>query len=134
MVECRLIRWITIGRYIMKTILVVDDNERIRDIYGKTFSREGFRVFESSSADEANEILLVEKIDLMLLDINMPAVDGSVFHVVTQMFHPDIKIIVSSVYPLEEQKLLIKNAVDYFDKSEGLKTLINKVRSALSSN
>jgi len=118
----------------MKTILVVDDNERIRSMYGKVFSREGFRVLESGSADEANELLLTEKVDLMLLDINMPAVDGTVFHVVTEMFHPDIKVIIASVYPLEDQKLLIKGATDYFDKSEGLKTLVHKVKSALMPN
>jgi CheY-like chemotaxis protein len=115
----------------MKTILVVDDNDRIRNIYGKAFSREGFRVLESSCADEANEILLIEKVDLMLLDINMPAVDGSVFHLVTKMFHPDIKVIIASVYPLDDQKLLIKGAEDYFDKSEGLKVLIQKVKTVL---
>ena len=118
----------------MKTILVVDDNERIRHIYGKTFLKEGFRVLESSSADEANEILLIEKVDLMLLDINMPSVDGCVFHMVSQMFHPDIKVIVSSVYPLDDQKLLIKGAFDYFDKSEGIKVLIRKVKSAFDEN
>lgn len=118
----------------MKTILVVDDNERIRNIYGKVFSKEGFRVLESSGADEANELLLIEKVDLMLLDINMPSVDGAVFHVVTEMFHPGIKVIISSVYPLDDQKLLIKGATDYFDKSEGLKALVQKVKSALMSN
>jgi len=118
----------------MKTILVVDDNERIRNIYEKAFSKEGYRVLESSCADEANEILLVEQVDLMLLDINMPTVDGAVFHLVSEMFHPDVKVIVSSVYPLDDQKLLIKGATDYFDKSEGLKILVQKVKTALTAN
>jgi DNA-binding response OmpR family regulator len=116
----------------MKTILVVDDNDRIRSIYKKVLSKEGFRVLESSSADEANDIFLVYKVDLILLDINMPSVDGMVFHLVTQMFHPDVKVIVASVYPVEDQKLMIKGAVDYFDKSEGLKALIHKVKSTLT--
>jgi two-component system, OmpR family, response regulator ResD len=115
----------------MKTILVVDDNERIRRIYRKMLSREGFRVLESSNADEANDLLLIYKVDLMLLDINMPSVDGVVFHLVTEMFHPDVKIIVASVYPLDDQKKMIKDAADYFDKSEGLKVLIQKVKSLL---
>ena len=118
----------------MHTILIVDDNERIRDLYGKNFSREGYRVLQASCADEANEILLIEKVDLMLLDINMPSVDGAVFHLVTRMFHPDIKIIISSVYPLDDQKSLIKGATDYFDKSESLRILVQKVKAALVVN
>jgi DNA-binding response OmpR family regulator len=116
----------------MKTILLVDDNDRIRRIYGKALSQEGFNILESSCADGANELLLKSKVDLMLLDINMPAVDGSVFHRVKQMFHPDIKVIVASVYPVDDQKRMIKDASDYFDKSEGVKILIQKVRNVLS--
>jgi DNA-binding response OmpR family regulator len=118
----------------VKTILVLDDNDRIRSIYGKVLSREGFRVLESSNADKANELFLVEKVDLMLLDINMPSVDGTVFHLVTQMFHPDVKVIVASVYPVDDQKMLIKGADDYFDKSEGVKVLVRKVKAALMAN
>jgi two-component system, OmpR family, phosphate regulon response regulator OmpR len=125
---------ITGRRHSMKTILVVDDNDRIRSIYRKKLSQEGYRVLESSSADEANDLLLIYKVDMLLLDINMPSVDGVVFHMVTEMFHPDIKVIVASVYPIDNQKLLIKDADDYFDKSEGLKVLVNKVKSLLMAN
>jgi DNA-binding response OmpR family regulator len=118
----------------MRTILVLDDNDRIRSIYKKMLSREGFRILESSCADEANDLLLIYKVDLILLDINMPTVDGCVFHTVTEMFHPDIKVIVASVYPIDNQKILIRNADDYFDKSDGIKVLIQKVKSLLMAN
>jgi hypothetical protein len=40
-------------------------------------------------------------------------------------FHKNIKIIVSSVYPIDEQRERIKNADGYFDKSDGKDVLLS---------
>ena len=111
----------------MKTILIVDDQDRIRRTYSRVFKREGYRVLESANADSANEMLKKERIDLMLLDINMPQADGSVLYEIASHFHQGVKVIVSSVYPLEDQSSMIPDADDYFDKSEGIKALVEKV-------
>ncbi|MDP8266815.1 MAG: response regulator [Candidatus Aceula meridiana] len=117
----------------MKTILVVDDKERIRRTYNSVFTKEGYRVLEASNADEANDVVTSNKIDLMLLDIEMPDVNGTILYDVTKLFRKDLNIIVSSVYSLDDQRFLIKNADDYFDKSEGIKVLKEKVSRALSN-
>lgn len=67
----------------------------------------------------------------MLLDIKMPEVNGTILYDIISVFHKGIKVIVSSVYPLDDQKSLIKGAVDYYDKSEGIKVLKEKVKRAL---
>ena len=118
----------------MKTILVVDDEERIRRVYERMFVKEGFAVFEAGSVDAANEIMLRNKIDLVLLDINMPDVDGAVLYAIIQAFHNRSKVIVSSVFSLDDQKKLIKAATDYYDKSESIKVLLHKVRAALKDD
>ncbi len=115
----------------MKTILVVDDQERIRRTYNSVFTREGYHVLEAKNANEADDIVESSKVDLMLLDINMPEVDGSLLYNVCKLFRRDLKVIVSSVYPLDDQKSLIDGASDYFDKSEGIQALKKKVNRLL---
>src|SRR3989338_9038936 len=102
----------------MRKILIVDDDKKIRKIYGDLLSDEGYEVIEAPSAYYANERLLGEDIDLILLDIKMPGADGSVMYEVIKMFHRKCKIIISSVYPLDEQRHLIPGAEDYHDKSQ----------------
>ena len=115
----------------MKRILIVDDEKKIRQIYSRLLIGEGFEVIEKSNAMEASEVLVRENIDLVLLDINMPEVDGGVLYEVMQLFHKKTKVIVTSVYPLDEQRRLIAEAVDYYDKSQSMEMLMVKVKEAL---
>lgn len=115
----------------MKTILIVDDEKKIRSVYGKTFCREGFNVLKAENAEDAHDLLLKNNIDLVLLDINMPKVDGAVLYQIIEAFIPKTKVIVTSVYPLEDQKALVQGAMDYFDKSDCIRNLIEKSRAAL---
>jgi CheY-like chemotaxis protein len=115
----------------MKTILIVDDEKKIQSVFGRILCREGFNILKAANAEEAHEILMKHRVDLVLLDINMPKIDGSVFYEMVELFFKQTKVIVASVYPLEDQKILIKGAVDYYDKSDSLKVLIEKVKTAI---
>ncbi len=115
----------------MKTILIVDDEEKLRNILSKILIQQGFRIFSVSDAVSANKLLIKEKIDLILLDINMPEVKGMVFYEIIQAFHKNTKVVVSSVLPLDEQRRMIENAADYYDKSESLGVLLAKIKQVL---
>lgn len=115
----------------MKRILVVDDEERIRTLYGKLLQDEGYKIFTASNAIDANEILKRESIDLVLLDIKLPEIDGGIFYETIQLFHRNTRVIITSVYGLVEQKQIVNNATDYHDKSESSDILLFKVKEAL---
>lgn len=115
----------------MAKILICDDDKKILDIYSRLLTPEGFDVVECTNADHANEILKGGDIDLVLLDIKMPDVDGSEFHEVIQLFYERVKVIVTSVFSLDEQKKLIQDAFDYYDKSQGIDVLLEKIKNAL---
>jgi len=117
----------------METVLIVDDEKRIRKIYTQFFSRAGYNVIEASNAVDANDILVRENVDVMLLDINMPKVDGSTLHEITKSFHGRTKVIVASVYPVDDQKRIVKHAAGYYDKSQGLDKLLAEVKAVLHS-
>jgi len=59
-----------------KTILVVDDEPALREILRDQFEAEGFRVLTAESGRRAYEINRVEKVDLVVSDIQMPDGDG----------------------------------------------------------
>lgn len=112
----------------MKTILVVDDEERIRRVFWEVLRRRGFHVIKVKDAMEAHQILNEgQKVDLILLDINMPEVPGDTLNEVLQTFFAKTKVIVCSVLPVEEQSKRIPNADDYHDKSESFNILLQKI-------
>ena len=119
--------WEENKRFLHKRLLVVDDEESIRDTYTRLFTNRGYDVLSASNAVEAKAILVNEKVDLIFLDINMPDVDGETLYDVARAFHKNVKIIVSSVYPVEEQQERIKDADAYFDKSQARTMLLQMV-------
>ena len=115
----------------LRRILVVDDEASIRNMYYRLCTRQGFDVMTAANADEANDILVHEHVDIIFLDINMLEVEGDVLFELIRAFHRHVKVVVSSVYPLEEQKERIKHADAYFDKSDSQDTLLQIVSALL---
>jgi DNA-binding response OmpR family regulator len=58
------------------TLLVVDDNEMNRDMLSRRLQRRGFGVLVAADGEKALEIVDKETVDLVLLDIMMPGIDG----------------------------------------------------------
>lgn len=117
----------------MKRVLIIDDEPQVRATYQVLLDKEGFNVLTASSAVEAYSLLTNgEKIDLVLLDIDMPEISGLALYEMLLRFKHDAKIIVSSVYPLYRQELLIDGAHAYFDKSEGVDALLDRIEDVLS--
>ncbi|HOU35879.1 MAG TPA: response regulator [Candidatus Omnitrophota bacterium] len=112
----------------MTRILIVEDENKVRSIYHAMLKNEGFDVLEAPNAMEASVMLNREPVDIMLLDIKMPQVFGSVFYDMMQNFHKHVQVIVASVYPVDEQKKMIKGAADYYDKSQGVDLLLEKIK------
>ena len=59
-----------------KYILIVDDDENIRNLLSIYLENEGFNTIKAENAKEALEILAEKEIELILLDIMMPQIDG----------------------------------------------------------
>lgn len=62
----------------IKTVLIVEDEEDLREIYSRALMASGYEVLQANNGIEALEWLerKSEKIDLILLDIVMPGMDG----------------------------------------------------------
>jgi len=115
----------------LKKILIIDDEQRIGQSYTRLLSEEGFEAKYASGAKEATNFLIRELFDLVLLDINMPEVDGKAMYEVVREYDRHMKVIVSSVYPIEDQVQSILGACAYHNKSQGVDILVAKIKEVL---
>jgi DNA-binding response OmpR family regulator len=116
----------------MRTALIVEDEKKVRELYGKFLQQEGFNVLEAENGEKAGLLLMKEKeIDLILLDVRMPVVGGATLFHLIKLHHSGAKVIIVSVYPLEDQRRLIDGADAYFDKSQGAEKLMAKIRTMM---
>ncbi|KMM37076.1 response regulator transcription factor [Guptibacillus hwajinpoensis] len=60
----------------MQSVLIVDDEERMVDLISLFLMPHGYKVYKASTGFEAIEKIQTEKVDLVLLDVMMPELDG----------------------------------------------------------
>ncbi|MCK4975207.1 MAG: response regulator, partial [Sulfurimonas sp.] len=60
----------------MESVLLCDDELMNRKVASKILSKEGFNVIEAQNGQEAINILNTQRIDLILMDLMMPVMDG----------------------------------------------------------
>ena len=119
----------------MRKVLIVDDEKKIREVYKKFLSQENFEVLEAENGEQASLMLILERdVALVLLDIRMPVVNGAALFDIIKLQSPAAKVIVASVYPLDDQRRVIAGADGFFDKSEGIDTLLTRIKKVLSGN
>jgi DNA-binding NtrC family response regulator len=115
----------------MKRILIIDDEPRISELYTVLLWEEGYEAKYALNAREATNLLIRENFDLVLLDISMAKVDGKIMYEVIREYDRNMKVIVSSVYPIEDQVQIISGASAYHNKSQGVDILITKIKEIL---
>lgn len=59
-----------------ETILIVDDEERMRSLIGLYLKREGYNIIEAENGEQALKIFAANTIHLVVLDVMMPVMDG----------------------------------------------------------
>lgn len=67
---------IKIGVNIMKRVLVVEDNENNMYLIGFILKKNGYDVIEAKTGEEGIETAIKEKPDLIIMDIQLPGIDG----------------------------------------------------------
>ena len=115
-----------------RNILIIEDEIRIRLLLRDYLKREGFNVLECGDGDEGLTAFQNNKIDLILLDIMMPKVDGiTVLETIRRV--SDVPIMLLTAKSQEEDKLFgyEMGADDYITKPFSPKVLIAKVKALL---
>ena len=60
----------------MEQILVVEDEERIRELFAQFLRTKGYRVMEARDGEEALKLAAKQAFDLVVMDVKMPRMDG----------------------------------------------------------
>ena len=115
-----------------RTILIVDDEKPIVDILVYNLQKEGYDTLEARDGEEAVEIALVKKPDLILLDIMLPKMDG--LAVCKRIRHSlNVPILMLSAKDEEIDKILglELGADDYVTKPFSVRELMARVKANL---
>lgn len=115
-----------------RNILIIEDEIRIRILLRDYLKKDGFNVIEAADGDEGINTFQNNNIDLILLDIMMPRVDGiTVLETIRNV--SNVPIILLTAKSQEEDKLFgyELGADDYITKPFSPKVLIAKVKALL---
>lgn len=82
----------------MKKILIVDDQQGIRLLLDEVFKREGLDTFLAASGIEALEIVQKVKLDVILLDVKLPSMDGIEVLKRINIILPNVPVVMMSAY------------------------------------
>ncbi len=88
-----------------KTILIVDDEDSVLKNLTAFFEDDGYRVITFFSAEDALAVLPDTPVDISIVDMRLPGIDGNSFIRAAHSINPDIKFIIhtgSSDYTLPE--------------------------------
>jgi len=112
-------------------ILIVDDDARVRDVLSEELELHGFRVTTACNGVEGVKAIESEQPALVLLDMQMPLLDGVGFARKLAQLNRCIPTIVMSGDADAEGKAQEMGAVDCLAKPFGLTRLLSSVESAL---
>lgn len=113
-------------------ILVVDDEPQVRRVMRATLTAEGYTISEARNGEEALQSFRSQAPDIILLDVNMPGMDG--LEACRQIRrNSDVPIIMLTVRSAERDKVLALDAGadDYVVKPFGMQELLARIRAAL---
>lgn len=119
-------------------ILVVDDQPQIRRVMRTTLIANGYEMDEARSGEQALEKLRSDHYDLVLLDMNMPVMDGLETCRSIRASRPghDLAVIMLTIRSAERDKVeaLDAGADDYITKPYSTPELLARIRAALRRN
>jgi len=116
----------------MQTILVVDDEAKLRELIRLYLTQEGYRVVEAVNGREAIFVARHEKPDLILLDLMMPEMGGYDFiRAFTKESSAPIIVLTARVEDHDKVLGLELGADDYVTKPFNARELIARVRAVL---
>lgn len=117
----------------MKNILIVDDEEGIRNLYELEFQNEGFKTYSVSSGKEAlNYFNETRNVDLVILDIKMEDMNGLDVLEELRAKTAGVPVILNSAYSTYKNNFTSWLADAYLVKSSDLSELKDKVKELLT--
>ncbi|NVN91840.1 MAG: response regulator [Desulfuromonadales bacterium] len=120
------------ARDAVKTILLVDDDDSVREVIRHMLELCGFTILVAADAAQAIDIAQDhgDKIDLLISDVVMPGLNGLQLHQHLLLQLPSLKVIFMSGYPVNPLSLgeQLKETAHYLPKPFRADALLEKIR------
>ncbi len=116
----------------MISVLLVDDEPAYLDTLSKRLRKRGFQIATAPSAAEALATLSTSAVDVVLLDVKMPEMDGLTALGPIKRAHPLVEVILHTGHASLEASIasLERGAFDYVLKPAVLEELVHKIEDA----
>ena len=117
----------------MFRILVVDDDKNIRFVMKEILESEKYTVITAFNGEDAFEKLVSEHVDLVIVDVMMPAMDGYEFTQELRKFNADLPVLMVSAkqLPDDRKKGFLAGIDDYMSKPVDAEELLLHVKALL---
>ena len=120
-----------------ETVLLVEDEEIVRDLCVRILERLGYRVMQASNGDEAIALATgyEKRIDLLMTDVVMPGMNGSELATQLVLHHPEMKVLFTSGYTEDviSHHGVLAEGVSYIGKPYTPLALARKVREVIDN-
>lgn len=115
----------------METLLVVEDDVHQAELYRQELEEEGYKVVLAHDGRDAIEKIEKQKVELVVLDINMPGMDG--IEALGKILGRDntMPVIIHTAYAHYKDNFMTWTAEHYIIKSSDLGELKSKIREVL---
>ncbi|HUI05998.1 MAG TPA: sigma-54 dependent transcriptional regulator [Verrucomicrobiae bacterium] len=116
-------------------ILLVDDDERLRQAAGKVLAAEGYRIISAGSAREALDALQEQSVALVIADLLLPDMDGINLLKRTRERWPEVEMVMITGHGTVEKAVeaMRLGAYDFIEKPLDSTALVKAVAKALES-
>ena len=120
-----------------RVILVVDDEEGLRDLLCRTLQAEGYHTLEAGHGGEALEIMATtpEPVDLVVTDVVMPGMDGGELGRRLSQRWPDLPVLYISAYDVNDifRRGSPRSSAPFLQKPFPLEGLVTTVRDLIAN-
>jgi two-component system cell cycle sensor histidine kinase/response regulator CckA len=120
-----------------ETILIVDDEPMVLEIGQEMLKVLGFKVLTARSGDEAVSICRKNKakIDMVVLDMIMPGMDGGETYDILKKMNPELKVLLSSGYSIDGRatEILDRGCNGFIQKPFSAEQISSRIREILDN-
>jgi DNA-binding response OmpR family regulator len=123
----------TSGTQNKKCILIVDDDPSVRHMLGRVLVDEGYDAPAAANGREGLEMAAAQGVDLVLLDLKMPGMNGQDTLKQLNVLHPELPVIMMTAFPgcqldggLNGISVLLQKPLDFPTLLQAIKNLLDQ--------
>lgn len=114
-----------------QTILITDDDKSIREYYKELLSENGYTVITAENGAECLNVTFNESVSMILLDINLPDINGLELLKRIKCMNDEIPVLLLSAHEKYKRNFASLYAEEYLVKDKKTETILRKIHDNL---